>query len=217
MSKKYIIWGSSGHSKVLNNLIKLCGGEVIALFDNNHNALPSIKNIPLYIGLEGFKDWILSCDFKNTYGIAAIGGIRGRDRIEIHKLFNSYGIKVETLIHPDASVCETAVIGNGSQLLSQCLIAADSVLGESCIINHHASVDHECSIGNGVHLAPSSTLCGCVNLGDHVMIGAGATILPRVNIGENTIVGAGSTVTKDLPSNVVAFGSPAKIVRNIFD
>jgi sugar O-acyltransferase (sialic acid O-acetyltransferase NeuD family) len=216
MSKKYIVWGSSGHSKVVHSLIQLCGGEVIALFDNNPNASPSIKDVPLYIGLDGFKKWILNYeDLNNICGIAAIGGTHGRDRIEIHKLFNSHGIRVETLIHPNASICTTATIGKGSQLLSQSLVAADSHLGESCIINHQASIDHECFVGNGVHLAPSSTLCGCVSLGDNVMIGAGAVVLPRVNIGENTIVGAGSVVTKDLPSNVVAIGSPAKVIKKI--
>ncbi len=218
MSNKYVVWGSSGHSKVLHGLIQLCGGEVIALFDNNPNASSSIKDIPLYIGLDGLKKWILDYeDLKNIYGIAAIGGSRGRDRIEIHELFNSYGIRVNTLKHPNASVCTTATIGKGSQLLCQSLIAADSNLGESCIINHQASIDHECFIGNGVHLAPSSTLCGCVSLGDNVMIGAGAVVLPRVHIGENTIIGAGSTVTRDLPANVVAVGSPARVIKKILD
>lgn len=216
MSKKYVVWGSSGHSKVLHSLIRLCGGEIVALFDNNPNASVSIKDVPLYIGLDGLKEWILDYeDITNIYGIAAIGGSRGKDRIEIHKLFSSVGIKIETLTHPNASVCITATIGKGSQLLCQSLIAADSILGESCIINHRASVDHECFIGNGVHLAPSSTLCGCVSLRDNVMIGAGAVVLPRVNIGENTIVGAGSTVTRDLPANVIAVGSPARIIKYI--
>jgi sugar O-acyltransferase (sialic acid O-acetyltransferase NeuD family) len=216
MYRKYIVWGSSGHSKVLHSLIKLCGGEIIALFDNDPNALASIKGVPLYIGLDGLSKWISDYkDINNIYGIAAIGGNRGRDRIEIHKLFSSCNIKVETLTHPNASVCVTSTIGKGSQLLCQSLVAADSFLGESCIVNHQASIDHECFIGNGVHLAPSSTLCGCVSLGDNVMIGAGAIVLPRVNIGENTIVGAGSTVTKNLPANVVAVGSPARVIKYI--
>jgi sugar O-acyltransferase (sialic acid O-acetyltransferase NeuD family) len=217
-NKKYIVWGSSGHSKVLHDLIQLCGGEIIALFDNNPNSSVSIKGISLYIGVDALRKWVADHqDLKNIYGIAAIGGSRGRDRIEIHKLFNSYGIGVETLTHPNSSISATATIGKGSQLLCQSLIAAGSIVGESCIVNHQASIDHECYIGNGIHLAPSSTLCGCVSLGDNVMIGAGAVVLPRVNIGQNTIIGAGSTVTRDLPANVVAVGSPAKIIREILN
>ncbi|WP_187374484.1 MULTISPECIES: sugar O-acetyltransferase [Gracilibacillus] len=50
---------------------------------------------------------------------------------------------------------------------------------------------------------------------NNVWIGAGAIILPGVRIGENTVIGAGSVVTKDLPANVVAVGSPCKIMREI--
>ncbi len=215
-SNKYVIWGSAGHAKVLSSLISLIGGEIIALFDNNSDAISSLKGVQLFIGQNGFEQW-LNCqdNIDNIYGIAAIGGSRGNDRIEIHNLFRSHGLKVDTLIHPTASVCSTSIIGNGSQLLSQSLLAADSVIGESCILNHQASVDHECIIGNGVHLAPSSTLCGCVILGNNVMIGAGATILPRIRIGDNTIVGAGTTVTKNLPNNVVAVGTPARVIKSV--
>jgi sugar O-acyltransferase (sialic acid O-acetyltransferase NeuD family) len=189
---------------------------VVALFDNNPNAISSLKNVPLFIGQDGFEQWLIRQEtINNIHGIAAIGGSRGNDRIRIHNLFSSHGLNISSLIHPSASVCSTSIIGCSSQLLSQSLLAADSVIGESCILNHQASIDHECVIGNGVHLAPSSTLCGCVVLGNNVMIGAGATVLPRINIGDNTVVGAGSTVTKNLPANVVVVGTPARVIKRI--
>ena len=46
-------------------------------------------------------------------------------------------------------------------------------------------------------------------------IGANVTIFPGVVIGENSVIGAGSIVTKDIPSNVLAFGSPCKIIKKI--
>lgn len=50
---------------------------------------------------------------------------------------------------------------------------------------------------------------------DNVWIGANAVILPGVRIGENSVIGAGSIVTKDIPANVVAVGSPCKVMREI--
>ncbi len=54
-----------------------------------------------------------------------------------------------------------------------------------------------------------------VRLGNNVWLGAGVIVLPGVTIGENTIVAAGGVVTHDLPANVIAVGSPARILREI--
>ena len=54
-----------------------------------------------------------------------------------------------------------------------------------------------------------------VNIEDHVWIGAGAIILPGVTIGENSVIGAGSVVTKDVPPNVLAYGNPCKVIKEI--
>jgi maltose O-acetyltransferase len=52
-------------------------------------------------------------------------------------------------------------------------------------------------------------------IGDNVWLGGGVIVCPGVTIGENTVVGAGSVVTRDLPANVVAVGSPARVVREL--
>lgn len=54
-----------------------------------------------------------------------------------------------------------------------------------------------------------------IHIGKNCWIGAGVIILPGINIGDNVVVGAGSVVTKDIPSNVVAFGNPCKVIRPI--
>lgn len=54
-----------------------------------------------------------------------------------------------------------------------------------------------------------------IAIADGVWLGAGAIVLPGVSIGENTVVGAGALVTKNLPAGVVAYGSPARVVREI--
>lgn len=46
-------------------------------------------------------------------------------------------------------------------------------------------------------------------------IGSGCIILPGVSIGDNTVIGAASVVTKDIPANVLAYGVPCKVIREI--
>jgi len=81
------------------------------------------------------------------------------------------------------------------------------------------------SIGDNVVMAPrvhvlahdastykflGYTKIGRVNIGNNVFIGAESVILPNVTIGDNVIIGANSTVTKDIPSNCVYAGNPAR-------
>ena len=54
-----------------------------------------------------------------------------------------------------------------------------------------------------------------IHIGSNCWLGAGVIVMPGVTIGDNTVIGAGSVVTKDIPANVVAFGNPCKVYREI--
>jgi maltose O-acetyltransferase len=56
-----------------------------------------------------------------------------------------------------------------------------------------------------------------ITIGNNVWLGGGVIVTPGVTIGDNTVVGAGSVVTRDLPADVVAAGSPARVLRRIVD
>ena len=56
-----------------------------------------------------------------------------------------------------------------------------------------------------------------VRIGDNVWVGGGVTITPGVTIGDNAVIGAGSVVTRDLPANALAMGTPAHVRRLITD
>lgn len=59
------------------------------------------------------------------------------------------------------------------------------------------------------------TQTALVTIGDNVWIGGGVIILPGVTIGNNVVIGAGSVVTKDIPSNFLAFGNPCKVIKSL--
>lgn len=56
-----------------------------------------------------------------------------------------------------------------------------------------------------------------ITIGNNVWVGGSVTILPGVSIGDNSVIGGGSVVTKDIPANVLAVGSPCKVLREIND
>ena len=79
-------------------------------------------------------------------------------------------------------------------------------------------IENEVQIGSHCSIYSISTIddtAGKVVLKENCKIGSHPTILPGVTIGRNSIIGANSLVNKDIPSNVIAFGVPAKIVRKI--
>ena len=108
-------------------------------------------------------------------------------------------------------------------------------LGEQVFINHDCYFmdGGKIFVGNHVFIGPK---CGFytaihpldyqdinqgleqalpIHIGDNVWIGANVIVLPGVTIGNGTVIGAGSIVSKDIPENVVAIGSPAKPIKTI--
>lgn len=106
------------------------------------------------------------------------------------------------------------------------------ILGERIYLNRGASIEalHEIRIGDGVLFAPfasvvdddfhplepgAPTFRGPTIVGDNVWLGRSVVVTPGVTIGAGTVVGANSVVTRDLPGNVLAVGSPARPVREL--
>lgn len=54
-----------------------------------------------------------------------------------------------------------------------------------------------------------------IHIGKNVWIGSGVQVMPGITVGDNTVIGAGSVVTNDIPANVVAYGVPCKVIREI--
>lgn len=107
--------------------------------------------------------------------------------------------------------------------------------GKHVYANYHLTLvdDTHIYVGDYTMFGPNVTLCTGthpispklreqqyqynlpIHIGRNCWLGANVMIMPGVTIGDNTIVGAGSLVTKDLPANVVAVGTPARIIKEI--
>ncbi len=115
--------------------------------------------------------------------------------------------------HSSALVSPTATVGDGSMIFHGSYIQASASIGRHVIINTAASVDHDCQIGDFVHIAPQVGLSGGVVVGEGTEIGVGASVLPNTRIGKWSKVGGGATVISDIPDNAVAVGTPARVIK----
>jgi len=99
-------------------------------------------------------------------------------------------------------------------------LGVETDIGAFTYINaaHKIVIEDRVQIGSHCSLYSYSTIdnkSGKIILKENCKIGSHSTILPGVKIGQNSIIGAHSLVNKDIPDNVVAYGVPVKIVRNL--
>ena len=86
-------------------------------------------------------------------------------------------------------------------------------IGDGSLIGHNttiATLNHDFNPAKRQNLTPRP-----VKIGKNVWIGSDCTILPGVEIGDGAIIGAGSVVTKSIPTNAVAVGNPARVIKEI--
>lgn len=208
-----IFWGATGQAKVLRDALLSYDVKLVALFDNRDIMSP-FPEIPIFYGEAGFSQWAQGypngCSVRSC---VAIGGTSGRDRLARMHWLKARGYAPLTVVHQRAFVTEEALIGEGCQILAMSAVCAGAKLGEAVIVNTKASVDHDCTIADGVHIAPGATLAGEVVVDEFAFIGAGAIVLPRLHIGANAIVGAGAVVTRNVAAGETVTGNPARIHR----
>ncbi len=124
---------------------------------------------------------------------------------ENNKIGNNVSIGTKTVIEHDV------IIGNNVRIHSNAFIPEFSVLKDNCWIGPNVVLTNS---KYPMSKGSKENLEGPI-IGKNAKIGANSTILPGVNIGENSVIGAGSVVTKDIPKNKVAYGNPAKVVKDL--
>lgn len=211
--EKIILLGGGGHCKsVIDTIIDSKLYEIVGIIDLKQNIGQYIKDIKIFDSDDNLIKY-KQAGIENAF--ITVGSIGNpRIRINLYNLVNKIGFKMPVIIDKSAIISRDSIIGSGTFIGKGAIINSNSVIGSNCIINTGSIIEHDCNISDFVHISPGATLCGGIRVGKNTHIGANSTIIQYKSIGENVIIGAGSVVTKDIKSNVKAYGNPCKEVYN---
>ena len=190
---KLTIIGASGHGKVVADIARLNGYNRIVFLDDN----PEVSTCGIYP--------VIGKTDKNVDGdlFVAIGNSEIRKRL-------AEGRTLINLIHPNAVIADGVQIGEGSAVMAGVIINPGVILGKGCIVNTSSSIDHDCEIGEYVHIAVGAHLCGSVVVGNNTWIGAGAIVSNNVKICSNCTIGAGAVVIRNITESGTYVGVPTR-------
>jgi sugar O-acyltransferase (sialic acid O-acetyltransferase NeuD family) len=161
---------------------------------------------------ENLKELILTYNIDG--GIISIGDNWSRYYVYNQIIDIVPDFKFVNAIHPSVVVGNTTELGVGIVAMAGCIFNPKAKIGNFTFFATGAQVEHDNEIGDFASISAGSLTGGYVKLGKFSAITLGVTVMDRIEIGENTVVGAGSLVIKPLPDNVLAYGNPAKVIRD---
>lgn len=211
MKPPIIVIGAGGHALVVADAL-LAAGEVVLGFTD---ADPSrhgrrLCNLPVL----GDDDRVLAgLASDSTHLVNGIGGVGGAGlRQRVQERLQKIGWRFVGVRHPSAIVSSFARVEDGVQLLAASVVQAGADIAGGCIVNTGAVVEHDCRLGEHVHVAPRALLCGDVEIGARSHVGAGAVVRQGLRLGRDTVVGAGAVVIRNHTGGGILIGVPATLM-----
>ena len=213
MKEKLVLLGAGGHARsVLDILLSQKEYDVVGCVADSSDGsrfVPGMSTVPI-LGSDAILGDLYAAGIRRIF--VALGN--NRLRAERFAFVRRMGFQPVNVISTHAHISNTVYLGTGICVMPGAVLNVNTTVGDNTIINTRCSVDHDCVIGSSVHLAPGTTLSGTVRVGDGTQVGTGACVIDGITIGEWSLIGAGSAVVRNIESHIVAYGVPAKKIRD---
>jgi sugar O-acyltransferase (sialic acid O-acetyltransferase NeuD family) len=145
---------------------------------------------------------------QETQYIIGIGD--PRVRAAVARKVAQYSLVAAHLIHPTATVGPDTRIGSGVVLFTGAAVTTNVELGNHVLINQNASIGHDTVLEDYVTINPLAAISGDCHIGQGVMVGTTAAVLQGLRVGAGSTVGASACVVRDVPTDTVVKGVPAR-------
>ena len=209
---RVVVVGCSGHARVVLDAIEEADiYEIVGMLDTF--KLPGTELLGYKtIGLEEDLVPLLSASVCDC-AFVAIGDNWKRWKVVERLTQLVPNISFAVVVHPTARIARGVQIGRGTVIMAGASVGTGCRIGEFCILNTGSSLDHDGSLEDYASLAPRAVTGGGVNIGRFSVVAIGAIVSHDVRIAQHSVIGAGATVLGDIRSGVVAYGTPARVVR----
>lgn len=210
--KNIVLVGSSGHAKVVIDIVEKAGQyRIVGLIDGFRAVGEETLGCPV-LGNEADLPRLIEAHGVEG-AIVAIGDNHVRGRVSGSLARDVAQLRLVSAIHPHAAIGKDTTVGPGTVVMAGAVINPGCRVGMGCIVNTNASLDHDSVMDDFASLAPRAVTGGNCRIGRFAAVGIGAVLRHRVTIGEHSVVGAGALVLGDVEPHVVAYGTPARTVR----
>jgi sugar O-acyltransferase (sialic acid O-acetyltransferase NeuD family) len=207
--RKLYIVGAGDFGREMESLLEMTprtqrDWDIAGYLDDNPQALGKSKSDYQVLGAIG--DHPLT---KDDRALLTITDSEARERI-YHKLKGQ--VSFLTYVHPSVVVFKYSSIGQGSIVVSNCVISNEVTIGDFVIINQGTQIGHDSVVGDFCSLMSSVDLGGHCELSEKVFVGTGATLIPGIRVGAAAKVGSGSVVIRHVKPGTTVFGNPARSI-----
>lgn len=192
---------------ILDNLESSESFPFIEIFNN--------KNLPIQHPFDNRKFFYEIVNEIGKPESCFLGVGKPGSKKELYGLYKEYLELSPNIINKNSSISSTVKLGRGILINSMVSIASHSEIKNFVTVNRNSSIGHHTIVNDFVSINPGVNVAGFCNIGEGTVLGIGTNVVDGITIGKNVIIGAGSLVTRNIPDNVLAYGVPCKIIKNL--
>ena len=206
ITKSLVIVGAGGHAANVTTVANANGYKIRAYVDNSKKEqtlfdIPIIESID-YLG-----------NYQDYFYAIAIGDNAAREKAVLELVQNYGDIDFPSIVHPSADISSLSSISDGCVLMPNVVVGGNTQVGNFCILGNQSCIAHDSIMFAFASLGPGAVTGGSVKIGNRSAVGIGAVVDSNIKIEDDCLLGSSSFLNRNLPKNKVAYGIPAKVIK----
>jgi acetyltransferase EpsM len=212
-----VLIGGGEHANVLLDCARLQDpGRPVVGFIDPRPPLSSMSGAAGLAWLGGDDEGLRLARAGTHEFLLAFGGVGPNpQRRRITMGYEAAGARFATLIHPRATVAESAHIGEGTVIMAGAIVNPGAQIGRHCLINTGAIVEHDVRLGEHAVVGPGAIIGGGAEIGADSYLGLGSRVRDHIKVGRRVFLAMGAVLVESAPDDVVMWGVPARAREEI--